>query len=746
MTIQTFADGFTVRRQSAGLGGMMGGYGALSVTGQGNHISPGSQLFRPIEQVQHYRLWNYVAISRNSFAASKSVPNVSVVARGKPKADQFLSDKQRQFLSENYSGVLHGPQDDLEPLEDTHPLVSLLANPSPDDWWNSLAFESYMFYGLTGGIYWWVIPNSFGLPAEMYVIPTQWVTKVFSKTGELKYYRVNGNGRQMDLPPDQVIEALAKNPVDKTRPISPISAGAEWILNTESVEQSRQASLNQGPYPSVVLGFDPEIYGNAPEESLLTQVGEKFISRYGGTPNAGKPISLPPGITANPWSLKPAEMDFLNSGEATRDSVLALHGTPRAIAGLSHDLNRASIQGAHLIHCETVIIPLHCWVAGVLTKKLAPRYGQNLKVWFDDVRPRDDEQELAETQLDWAMGAVTPDERRQERGRPKMGTPGSQKTYVPIGLTPLEDFDAGTEERQVEAATDKKPKPKAAGGGESLGLQPSGRPECCSHSPVTQADKTHGRMESIARGFVQIHEAYEKAAQSSLKRMWSAVTDRALQIFDKHKGDASVPQANELVSKGDFRPIFNRAMSPVWQAACKAGVKFEEKVLGLQKPKQAAKEVELPATMQRAVSDYLKTRQDGVWQIVLKTTQESLASAIDNGVKSGESPDLIRKRVQSVLGTRKNEAETIARTEVTASLSYGQQALRDDKGISKKVWIDTVDKKTRSTHIVAGGQIVDNNKPFVVGGQKLMHPGDGSLGATAEEICNCRCCATGYVE
>lgn len=39
----------------------------------------------------------------------------------------------------------------------------------------------------------------------------------------------------------------------------------------------------------------------------------------------------------------------------------------------------------------------------------------------------------------------------------------------------------------------------------------------------------------------------------------------------------------------------------------------------------------------------------------------------------------------------------------------------------------------------ADGQTVPNEEPFEVGGEKLMFPGDGSMGASGFNLYNCRC-------
>lgn len=95
----------------------------------------------------------------------------------------------------------------------------------------------------------------------------------------------------------------------------------------------------------------------------------------------------------------------------------------------------------------------------------------------------------------------------------------------------------------------------------------------------------------------------------------------------------------------------------------------------------------------------------------------------------------------------KLRGDNVARTETLASLNGGRlQAFEQavDRGEIEaedvvKKWDATMDRRTRATHAAADGLTVAMDEPFIVGGYPMMHPGDGDLGAPAEEIINCRC-------
>ena len=108
------------------------------------------------------------------------------------------------------------------------------------------------------------------------------------------------------------------------------------------------------------------------------------------------------------------------------------------------------------------------------------------------------------------------------------------------------------------------------------------------------------------------------------------------------------------------------------------------------------------------------------------------------GILQGESMDKIAKRLRNVQEMNKTQAIRSARTIVTGAENKGRQdsyaRAEADGIILQKEWISTNDSRTRHSHAVLDGAIVDQDKKFDNG---LMYPGDPS--GRPEEVYNCRC-------
>ena len=97
-------------------------------------------------------------------------------------------------------------------------------------------------------------------------------------------------------------------------------------------------------------------------------------------------------------------------------------------------------------------------------------------------------------------------------------------------------------------------------------------------------------------------------------------------------------------------------------------------------------------------------------------------------VKNPDFNALNERQAQRILrqkfnGLSKTNAQRIIRTESTLAANYAtQQTAIDAFGINnlEKEWFAAMDERTRAAHAAADGQIVDANRPFIVGGEELM--------------------------
>jgi len=423
---------------------------SLTLTGGG--IGTGSvSLAKTQEQLKAYKYWVYVAVRRIMDRAASQAPCISRVVSERnmgAAADQQrgLSHAERHYIQRWYGGYVQSVQEDLVPVPRQHPLCKLLQKVNPDDTWQSLMAQTVQQLCLAGQVYWWIIPNSirqantgYQTPAELWCVPKVWVEPVRDNKGTIVKYKINpyfnsALGKEVDV--SEIITFLYPSPLSKEDGYSPLSAAPLWVDNTEAIEQSRNSTFKNAGRPSMLVELDPE-HHNDPSIEVIDRMKSRLMSRLSGVDKHGEPIIAPPGVKLTPWGSKPDEMAFLDSSEVIRDAVLSLFGVPKTIAGITTDVNRSSVEGSYVVFSEVVINPLLRTVASTMTEKLASRFDEDMRIWFPDTTPKDQEHELAELRFDWETGALDPDERRTDRGRAPKNLPGYNTGFVAANKLPL---------------------------------------------------------------------------------------------------------------------------------------------------------------------------------------------------------------------------------------------------------------------------------------------------------------------
>lgn len=123
--------------------------------------------------------------------------------------------------------------------------------------------------------------------------------------------------------------------------------------------------------------------------------------------------------------------------------------------------------------------------------------------------------------------------------------------------------------------------------------------------------------------------------------------------------------------------------------------------------------------------------------------QKVIKNKVTSGILQGKSVYAIADDLQKDI-TNMNRASAIrtARTAITSAQNGGRQDTMNaaaKMGIKlRKRWVSAKDMRVRDVHGKADGQTVDIDKPFVVGGEKMMFPGDNSS-ASGWNLYNCRC-------
>jgi HK97 family phage portal protein len=361
----------------------------------------------PAEQLRNYSSWVYAAV--NAIAQE--------VARQTP------------YLFVNSGQADH----EQTPLPHTHPLCRLLDSPNP--WltrWE-LWYLTVVYLELTGNCFWYVAPRTgLSTPAEIWVVPTPWVKVIPDTTEYVRAYEVAAPGvPTQTFTPDEIVHLKYPNPLNPHYGLSPLQANALTVDANTELLKSRYQTFLAGPRPGVVLHTEQTL-----TDQTVKRLEEKLDTKYAGRVNWHRPMVLEQGLKASPWTLTPAEMDFLNSSKMTRDEILAVFRVPPPIVGLVENTGLGSNiwLGARVMFCEGTIQPKLDLIGQALTRDLARRFGPDVMVTFPDCSPRNFEQRRLDDELDAKFGLRTYNEIRKGRGLKPIPDPRFDQPMLPSNL------------------------------------------------------------------------------------------------------------------------------------------------------------------------------------------------------------------------------------------------------------------------------------------------------------------------
>jgi HK97 family phage portal protein len=468
-----------------------------------------------LEQINHYTNWSFVAINCIARNLAKHVPNMArvshqrkpgktfkysqapigafggtthvnmasrtdlvhvkdhangnlVVTDVKPTwADHYGFGSQGIITSGSYykkALSVVKPHEELAPLTPDDPLTRLFDNPNPVDTTYDLLYELSMFMELCGVGYLWAVPNGFGVPCELWVIPSHWVwprcvglTQPNDPHADelISYYELRPFGASqgmVKLPPEQVVSFPWKNPLSKVDGYSTMAAIARWIDTEESITNARWSQFINQARPSVLVEMGPEFQD--PGEDGIARIEAKFAAKFSGEFNAGKPIIASPGTKFTPFGFNPEEMSYVTSEEQLRDQILSAYGVPASAVGITKEMTYGAILATLAALTTFCLNPRLVMMGQRLTKFLAPHFqGENddepIRIWWDDVTPPDPSQVNSDIAADVASGSITPNEIRAIRGRPAYQFGGNDPLLQTPGGTVPFPFNTGESQQDL---------------------------------------------------------------------------------------------------------------------------------------------------------------------------------------------------------------------------------------------------------------------------------------------------------
>lgn len=389
-------------------------------------------------QIKHNKNYVYVCNDYNARQVSRQRLRL-YIAKGKEgvvhKSTRSLTKEQKQWLykNEGLDTWLTKAVDIEEVVEHAFLVMMREVNPMMNqaDMW----MKTEKFMGITGNCIWWKRKNIPGVPYQLWILETQFMTPSLGESiDEFVRGFTYDNGKNRE-PFDMADLVHHKYPslTNRVMGMSPIEAMSDPISVNESIYTYERAQFRNMARPDIVIALDKD-----------AQLGDKEWKRFrkewkksfGGEHKAGQAAVLEGGVDIKKVSMSPRELSHLEGRRMTMEEIANGYGIPRAL--LSPDKsNYANAKTAYAQYMRDTIDPKLKMYEQKINEQLLPDYegGESLFVAFDNCVPEDVEFMLKEKESHLKTAYSSINIEKAKAGEEDV--PWGNIPILPVNMAPL---------------------------------------------------------------------------------------------------------------------------------------------------------------------------------------------------------------------------------------------------------------------------------------------------------------------
>lgn len=568
------------------------------------------------------------------------------------------------------------------------PLVEFLENPAQGFSGKDLIYLSTAYKELCGNSFWEILPGGKVKP----LIPIA-VAPDISPTGQLLGYRYTGEGKERYIKPDKVLHDRYVDPRKPFWGVGRLEKIGGWVDTTAYANALLQKLWANGAHFGGFIETEEE------SEERIRIIKAGLVNDHVGVEKAGKWAVLPKGSKATPNTANLHTMQFQSLDEGYRDKILSAFGVPKTLIGFTTEVNRASAEASEYIYAKYTVKPIVDKFIDFLNNSVTPLFDTTGKYYFayEEFVPENVEAKLKERELSLAGQAYrTVNEVRAELGLPPVQ--GGDTIYgsmgLPLGQKPpaLPTGDPKDDKKPKKAAP---PRARAMERKERLieeiiekaaGI-PLPHIDRDAESHKTFVTRVDGYEKMLAEKVRDFNNRQERDVLLNLARITKAVAKTDLYDMEKEVGvlvDFVTPLLKGLITEQAIEEYLAQ--------------QFE----GSFDPEASS----LSHIVELAAKRMAQSYND--------TTANLLKSALNDGIKAGETTAELAARVQEIYAfSDKVRAEAVARTESYYIANEGSREAYKQSGVVKSVrWYTSEDERVCEFCGPMDGRIVDINEVF----------------------------------
>ena len=329
--------------------------------------------------------WVYVAVNRIAEAAALVPFRVYQVAAGAGSAGE---------VAPAGAGEVALPE---------HPFTRLLQRPNLLLSRFELIEHTVGSLELYGNAYWFLAGQPGGAPQEIWPLRPDRVQIVPDAIRGVRGYIYEVDGRRIPLDAAEVVHFRRWHPANDYYGLSALEAARLAVETDRAMADWNRRYFGEGmAVPAGIVAIRERV-----SDADYERIKREWRAAYGG---GERKTAFVRGASVE-WhnvGLSQHDMDFLNARRFNREEIFQIFGIPVGL--FSENATEANALVGERVFIERTLWPKLVRIAEKITTDLLPFYGAGLMGRFDDIRPQDRAQQLAELRL--ARGVLTVDELR----------------------------------------------------------------------------------------------------------------------------------------------------------------------------------------------------------------------------------------------------------------------------------------------------------------------------------------------
>lgn len=325
--------------------------------------------------------------------------------------------------------------------DDQHWLNAVLEQPTPTLSWSEFFWHFASHLELTGESYVWKWRNGLQQIAELWPVPTSWVTACHDTNGRLSHYKVyQGAGKTINVLPRDMIRCIFPDPSNLSTGLGPLQAAIRDVQTDEARADYIIEMLENNRSPGMIV---KQLYPWSDEEKDDVRAS---LNQGLGRGRRGNPLFVSGEGAAIEQSAPLSDLDWPGISNLSETRICAAFGVPPIIIGLRAGLENgtySNFEQAIKIFFEGTISPLWSMSGASLTRGLLRDEGESSRA----IRIHHDTKEVKALQEDqdkkvdrankaFAGGLVDLDTSRSWIGEPPLPNNEGKFRVLPMGLMP----------------------------------------------------------------------------------------------------------------------------------------------------------------------------------------------------------------------------------------------------------------------------------------------------------------------